>query len=525
MSQALRARTQPPATNQRLRRFLIGAGAMAGALAFTFAARVVMGAIPYPPASIQDIIRTVTPGGLDTAAINTFQHWAMRLLAIAIHLALLGLGGYVATVFAKEPSPPRRARMAIIVAAVAFLVASLLALTGTGGTSWPAFFAYAIAAFGYARIASGTSLMRVVDPQVRTGETPLDAIRRSRRSFLGRAAAVGGLVVVGAGGAWRIFGKKAPPPTIVAAGQSFVPPAADPGFPRVAGLTPEITPNGNFYNVDIDFLKPNVDYASWRLSIGGLVATPFELTYRQLQTQFPVIEFAHTLSCISNEVGGNLVSTAVWRGVRLTDILSRAGLRASVTEIVFKTADGYSDSLPMDRVRQADTVVVFGMNGAPLPVEHGFPARIIVPGLYGMKNPKWLQSITAVDHHYSGYWEVRGWEELAMVETSSRIDVPQPADTVSLPSYLAGIAWAADRGISKVEVSYDGGSTWSPAMLKRELAPLAWRLWAVGVAPGSGPRRVLVRATDGTGAVQTSVNRQPHPGGATGYDFVTFQVN
>ena len=507
----------------RWRRFVIGAGAMALCLAFTYAARVVLGAVPYPPEIIQDVLRTLAPGKLDQAAIRGLQHWAQRLLFIGVHLALLALGGYVATLFARGDSPPRQARMALVVAAALFAGASILALAGTEGSAWPAFIVYAVAALGYARLASGTPLLRVVDPEVRRGETPLDAMRRSRRSFLGRSAVVGGVVLVFGGGLAKGLIRRSRKVGIVSASSPFVEPPPDPGFPAVPGLSPEITPNGGFYNVDIDFIKPSIDADTWQLNVGGLVNAPYALSFRQLQTEFEVVELAHTLSCISNEVGGDLVGTAIWRGVRLMDVLNRAGLKPGVSEIVFKAADGFSDSIAMSWVSQPGSLVVFGMNGAALPTEHGFPARVIVPGLYGMKQPKWLQSITAVDHHYNGYWEVRGWDEQAIMGTQSRFDVPAPGSTVSQPAWLGGVAWAGVRGISKVEVSYDGGATWSPALLKRELSPVAWRMWALGVTPGSGARRVLVRATDGTGAVQTAQQAEPDPGPATGWDFVTFR--
>jgi DMSO/TMAO reductase YedYZ molybdopterin-dependent catalytic subunit len=521
------AATEPAAPRTRRplgRRFAIGVGAMAVALAFTYAARVVLGAVPYPPEIIQDILRTIAPGKLDQAAIRGLQHWAQRLLFIGIHIALLGLGGYFATLFAGPDSPPRLARKALGVAAIFFLAATILALAGDEGSSWPAFLVYAGAALGYARLASGTPYLRVVDPEVRSGEMPLDAIRRSRRSFLGRSAVVAGVVLVFGGALVKSLMRRSQPVTIVKAGTPFAPPAPDPTFPAVAGLSPEITANDDFYDVDIDFLKPSVDSSSWQLTIDGLVTNPYMLNFHQLQTEFEVVELAHTLSCISNEVGGDLVSTAVWRGVRMSDVLGRAGLKPGVVEIVFKATDGFSDSIAMQWINQPDSMIAFGMNGTALPVEHGFPARVIVPGLYGMKQPKWLTGITAVNHHYNGYWEVRGWDEQAIMGTQSRFDVPTPGTTVGVPSYLAGIAWAGVRGISKVEVSYDGGTTWSSALLKRELSPVAWRLWAIGVAPGSGPRRVLVRATDGTGAVQVAEQNEPDPGPATGWDFVTFQL-
>lgn len=517
----------PPAATGALapvrRRFLIGVAAMAACLAFTFAGRVILGSVPYPPEIIQDILRTIAPGKLDQAAIRGLQHWAQKLLFIGIHVALLAIGGYVATLFARTASPPRNARTSLAVAAFLFVAASALAVAGDEGSSWPAFIVYGVAALGYARLASGTPFNRVVDPELRSGETPLDAIRRSRRSFLGRAAVVSGVVVVFGGALAKSLFRKAQKVTIVAASQPFVPPSPDPTFPGISGLSPEITANGDFYDIDIDLLKPSIDASTWTLTIGGEVKNPYTLNFHQLQTEFEVVELAHTLSCISNEVGGNLVSTALWRGVRLNDVLNRAGLKAGVVEIAFSAADGYSDSIAMDWITQPDSMIVFGMNGTALPVEHGFPARVIVPGLYGMKQPKWLTGIQAVTHHYTGYWEARGWDQQAIMNTMSRIDVPQPGSTVPGSSYLAGIAWAGVRGISKVEVSYDGGDTWEPAQLKRPLSPVAWRLWAVPVAGGKGAQRVLARATDGTGMVQTEQPNEPDPGPATGWDFVTFQ--
>ena len=514
---------QPRRLSERRRRFLIGVAAMAGALAFTYLAGVVLGAIPYPAVRVQDVIRSITPGSVATGAIEGFSHWAQRLLAIAIHLCLLVLGGYIASRFAGPDSPARKARAAIAVAVSLFVLCVSLAVTAGGGMAWLAIVVYAVAAYGYARIASGVPFGRALEPEVRTGETPLDAMRRSRRSFVGRTLAFGGVALLGAGAVVR-FIRRSPPVTILPAAKPFAPPPADAAFPDVAGLSSEITPNDEFYNVDIDFLKPSVDAASWRLSIDGLVTSPYDLSFNQLMSSFEVVEMAHTLSCISNDVGGNLISTAVWRGVRLKDVLAKAGLSPAVSEIVFKSTEGYSDSIPVAKANEDTTLVVFGMNGTALPKDHGFPARIIVPGIYGMKNVKWLTSITAINHHYQGYWEVRGWDAVARVKTESRIDVPASADSIHLPAKLAGVAWAGDRRIMKVEVSNDAGSTWRPALLKRELSPVAWRLWAADISPGTGPRRVLVRATDGTGEVQTSQHADPHPNGASGYDFVTFQV-
>ena len=510
---------------ERWVRFGLGSGGMALALALTYVARRLLGAVPYPPAIIQDVARTLAPGKLDQVAIRGLQHWAQRLLYLGIHLSLLGIGGFVATLFAPLTSPPKRARWGVALGGALFAVACVLALAGDEGSSWYAFVVYALAAYLYARLACGTGLLTMLEPEIRGEESPLDAIRRSRRSFLGRGAVAAGVVLLGGGALVKAFLKRTAKVTIVQAAQPFVNPGPDPNFPAIAGLSPEITANGDFYNVDIDFIKPSLDANTWSLTVSGAVDNPFVLTFHQLQTEFEVVELAHTLSCISNDVGGNLVGTAIWRGVRFSDVLNRAGLKSGVVEIVSKAADGFSDSVPLARALQTDSLVVFGMNGEQLPVEHGFPVRIIIPGLYGMKQPKWVQSVEAVTRHYNGYWEARGWDQQAVMVTQSRIDVPQAASSVALPSSLAGIAWAGDRGISKVEVSYDGGTTWHAALLKRELSPVAWRLWAIGISAPRGPQRVIVRATDGTGAVQTADVAEPDPGPATGWDFVTFQAS
>lgn len=521
-------RQEEAPSGRGLRRFAIGSAAMAGCLLLTFIARVVLGAIPYPPQIIQDVLRTAMPGKLDQEAIRGLQHWAQRLLFIGVNVGVIALGGYVATLFTPDQTARRRAGKALIAAAVLFVGSTVLALAGNEGASWPAFLLYGIDAFLYARFASGTRLFSVLEPSVRTGEMPLDAIRRSRRSFLGRSAVVGAVAILFSGALFKSLVRKSQKVSIVAADQPFVPPPADPNFPAVPGLASEITPNSDFYQIDIDsFLAPQIDVSGWSLSVGGLVNNPFMLDFTSLQKDFTTYELAHTLSCISNEVGGDLVSTTVWRGARLLDVLGKGGLKPGVSEIVFAAADGYSDSIPMSWINaQPESLIVFGMNGEPLPTAHGFPCRVIVPGLYGMKQPKWLTRITAINHHYDGYWEVRGWDQQAIMVTESRIDTPQGGANVALPSYLAGIAWAGVRGISLVEVSYDGGTTWKPTVLKRELSPVAWRLWAVPVATsGGGSRRVLVRATDGTGAVQTAVQQEPEPNAATGWDFVTFQTS
>jgi len=213
--------------------------------------------------------------------------------------------------------------------------------------------------------------------------------------------------------------------------------------------------------------------------------------------------------------------------VRLRDVLERVGLAPGVVDVVFRSAEGYSDSIPVAKALEDTTLVVFGMNGRALPIEHGFPARIIVPGIYGMKNVKWLMGIEAVDRDYQGYWMVRGWSDEARVKTQSRVDVPAGGVVSSRgegPAKVGGVAWAGDRGIQRVEVSEDEGLTWRLAVLKRELSPVAWRLWAADLAPGGGGRQLLVRAVDGRGEIQAAKRTRPHPDGASGYHRVRLEV-
>jgi Oxidoreductase molybdopterin binding domain/Mo-co oxidoreductase dimerisation domain len=214
------------------------------------------------------------------------------------------------------------------------------------------------------------------------------------------------------------------------------------------------------------------------------------------------------------------MSNAKWIGVPLNEILDRAGVDTSrAVEVVFRAAGGYSDSLPIDHAMDDSTLIAIGMNGHVLPRAHGFPARLLSVGTYGMRNPKWLEQVEVVDRPYQGYWEQRGWTKRAVVETESRIDVPTDDAVVGRELQIAGVAFAANRGISRVEVSTDGGRTWNGAELKTVLGPYTWRLWRYRWTPTrAGTYRVLVRARDGRGQLQTRARREPFPSGSSGYD-------
>ncbi|HVA36969.1 MAG TPA: molybdopterin-dependent oxidoreductase [Candidatus Dormibacteraeota bacterium] len=309
----------------------------------------------------------------------------------------------------------------------------------------------------------------------------------------------------------------------VAVGGRPQPTVIHPGPPP--GMPSAITSNREFYVISKNFVDPIVDARRWSLEVkGALVERPITLNYQALREQPTQSEYV-TLECISNDIGGRLMSTARWTGVPLRDLLKRAGLRDAARAVAFTCADGYVESLPIEHAMDPTTLVVFLMNGEPLPDKHGFPARIVTTGLYGMKNPKWLTSIEPVVQAPAGFWERQGWSTTAVVKTMSRIDVPKAGATVTSPLTFGGVAFAGRRGIKRVEVSVDGGKTWLPAELERPLSPYAWTLWYRTWDGGPrGRATALVRATDSSGAVQTMAAAPSFPAGATGYDSLTFAI-
>jgi DMSO/TMAO reductase YedYZ molybdopterin-dependent catalytic subunit len=297
-------------------------------------------------------------------------------------------------------------------------------------------------------------------------------------------------------------------------------------FARIQGLPPEITPNDRFYVVSKNApgFDPAVDGDRWLLQVGGLVEQPIRMTYQQLRA-LPAVEQFQTLECISNEVGGDLISNAKWKGVRLRDLLSRAGgPGAKAVKVAFHCADGYTESIPFGDAMNPTTLLVYEMNGEPLPKAHGFPARLLVPGLFGMKNPKWITRVEVVDYDFQGYWEKSGWSDEAVVKTMSKVTTLQR--TVPLGEVpVGGVAYAGDRGIKEVEYSVDGGKSWQSAEVKPPLGPFTWVLWAAVWRPAApGEYTVKVRAKDGGGVLQSAKDTATLPDGASGYQTLRVRV-
>jgi len=304
-------------------------------------------------------------------------------------------------------------------------------------------------------------------------------------------------------------------------------------FASIADLiNHEVTPTPEFYVVTKNVIDPAVDGGSWQLSVGGLVSTARTYTYQQLLDLLAandpsVVEEYVTLECVSNEVGGNLVSTADWRGVRLASLLQSSGLNPVVDWIVFTCADGYTAAIPLAKAQDPATIVAVMMNGDRLTPTHGFPARIIVPGLYGMFHAKWLTRIEAVQGEYLGYWQQKGWTNQGRIRTTAIVATPRDGSVVTGSMIqIGGVALAGDRGISVVEVDTDDGRGWQPATLR--LPPksnLTWVLWTFDWTPSrSGSHRIIARAVEADGTPQEQNPAPPFPNGAAGYDSITLLV-
>ncbi len=350
----------------------------------------------------------------------------------------------------------------------------------------------------------------------------------SRRGLLVRAGAVaaGSLAAV-AVGRDLLEASRRPPEDLgdlpSPSGPASVPDGAE---LEVEGITPLVVPNEDFYRIDTALIVPNVDRAAWRLRVYGMVDREVTLSYADL-IALGVFEQYVTIACVSNRVGGNLIGNALWSGVRLRDVLGLAGVRPGASQLVGRSIDEWTAGMPtawiMDESREP--MIALGMNGEPLPREHGFPARLIVPGLYGyVSATKWLAALELTTlEAYDAYWVPLGWSKEAPILTQSRIDTPRrgsrlPAGTVT----IGGVAWAMDRGVAAVEVSIDG--EWRPAETSEPISEATWVQWRHDWTATPGEHEIAVRATDGDGVVQTAERTRPDPDGARGHHSIRVTV-
>ena len=351
-----------------------------------------------------------------------------------------------------------------------------------------------------------------------------------RRRFLTQAAVVvGAAAATGLAGRWLATRRtvsearkavRLPAPASLA---PAVPAGAELGITQLA---PYVTSNRSFYRIDTAIVLPQVDPETWTLKIHGRVRNPITLTFDQLLAR-PMVERYVTLACVSNEVGGDLIGNARWLGVPVKDLLDEAGPLDGADQVVGRSADGWTCGTPTDVLRDGrDALLAVGMNGEPLPIQHGFPVRMVVPGLYGYVSAcKWIVEMELTSFaDFDAYWVPRGWSQQAPIKTESRIDAPRSRNNLTPGAVtVAGVAWAQHRGISKVEVRVDGGP-WQEATLARTVSVDTWVQWSWRWDATPGKHRLQVRATDATGEVQPEEERPPAPDGATGWHSVAVEV-
>ncbi len=353
----------------------------------------------------------------------------------------------------------------------------------------------------------------------------------ARRSFLGTTVLVGALAAVAAVAGRALAGAA----TAVNEARSRIqlPQAATPAPPVPAGvdlgiadLTPYVTDNADFYRIDSALQVPRIDQDQWSLKVTGMVEKEVTLTFAEL-SNLPLVEHMTTLTCVSNEIGGDLIGNAMWLGYPIRDLLARAKPLPGADMVLSTSEDGWTAGTPLSALQETDrqAMLAIGMNGEPLPIEHGFPVRMVVPGLYGyVSATKWVVEMKLTTFaEDQGFWTPLGWSAMGPIKIGSRIDLPRrtsPAGTV----VVAGIAWAQHTGIDRVEVQVDGGD-WVQAELAETTGPDTWRQWKYDWPAAAGDHTIAARATDTAGNVQTADTAPPAPDGATGYDSVKVKIS
>jgi DMSO/TMAO reductase YedYZ molybdopterin-dependent catalytic subunit len=486
--------------------------------------------------SVANEVKDKAPEGVTKWGIDTFGTNDKPLLIAGTVVICLGVGALIGPASARRPW----------IGAVAFAVFAALG-AGAGATDHSASDAGSIitavlaAGAGYGTLVLLLARAPRADRAAPGGTSAADGGAQpivteyptnpgaDRRTFFTWAGAAGVVAVGGWGLARRLRGPSAAAierqevVLVNSPGPSGLPTGLE---DQIDGLSPLVTPSADFYRIDTALLVPDVVAADWELKISGLVDSPYSLSFDEL-LEMATEDFDVTLSCVSNEVGGDLVGNARWTGVPLASVLDRAGVQSGATQIVGHSVDGWTAGFPTEVVYDGrPAIIAIGMNGEPLPIDHGYPARLVVAGLYGyVSATKWLAEIELTTwDDFDGYWIPRGWSKQGPIKTQSRIDVPR-SNTDLAPGLhaIAGVAWAGERAISKVEVQIDDGE-WQEARLGEQLATTTWRQWYLDWEAETGDHTIRVRATDGDGETQTSELADPAPSGATGWDQVTVSV-
>ena len=535
----------------RAGRVTAGAGAVAVALAIGLGELLagLAASVPSPVDAVGQTLIPRFPGALTNWAIATFGGANRAVLTGAIVVVALLLGAAAGAVARSLPSVP------VLVFVAAGVLGILAARNQPGALLVTVLPAYAIAVG--AGLAALRRALRAIDApaQVPSAQVPSDQVpsvqdpgeqgprdrtgpeevARTRHDVVGPAAisrrvvlgTLGGVaaaaVAVGSLGRWVLGGGPVTQPTELSLPQprTSLPDitSAQDASTQIDGLSPVLTPTDRFFRIDTALSVPRVDPDTWQLRVTGMVDRELELTLDDLLDE-PLQEVDVTIACVSNEVGGDLIGTARWLGFPLADLLERAGVQDGATQVVGRSIDGWTAGFPTQiAFDRRDTIIAVGMNGEPLPARHGFPARLIVPGLFGyVSATKWLAEVELTTWEgYDAYWIPRGWAKEGPIKTSSRIDVPRNGERVAAGEVVVGgVAWAPTRGISDVHLAVDDGEFGATELIP-PLGENTWVQWRTTVTLEAGEHELTVRAVDGDGQLQSEGPQPPAPDGAEGW--------
>lgn len=479
---------------------------------------IVTGPSSTPILAVSDLVVDLTPPWAKDAAIAAFGTNDKLFLFTVVGTVAVLIAAIAGVLESRRPGwgTPVTALLAVVCGAAALTRPDL----GTLGVL-PAFTAGVV----------GVVLLRLLVPRVAGSAGPED---RAPMSGLGRRAVIvggTGAAALGVGLGARAIGGTAAggeesraAVVLPRAEQPVTPVQQDATFDAIDGIEPFRTPNTNFYRIDTALVVPSLTTAAWSLRITGLVEEELEFDFDEILAS-PQIEKWATLSCVSNTVGGDLIGNALWSGVLTADLLAQARPLPEADMVLSTSTDGFTAGTPIEALTDGrESLLAIGMNGEPLPAQHGFPARLVVPGLYGyVSATKWVAElkVTRFDAD-QGYWTPRGWSALGPIKIASRID--RPGGTVPVGSTtVAGVAWAMDVGVEQVQVRVDGGQ-WQDAEIAEAGTSSTWRQWRWEWDAEAGTHDLEVRAVDNNGNVQLEEEAAPAPNGSQGYDQVTVTV-
>ena len=513
---------------------LIGVLVTAPLVAASYAASTLLG-LPFAPFDLFDWLTRRLPGAVITWGIDlmvqVIRGVGVRDTASAAKVAeqtmaivlFVAAGTLIATILYGIVRGRRHAvGIGVGIGTVVGLPVALSARSIEGASSsWPGGL-WVLASFAiWGAVVAWTST-RVPRPQPTTVTTHEARVaeRLGRRRFFVRVGTASAVITVGGAIVGTLGGRGREREAGTRWSAQHALPNSAAAVRPAPGTRPEFTPLEDHYRIDINTVASVIDEDQWQLQVTGLVERPLALTMSDVRGHVSMDQFI-TLSCISNPVAGDLIGTTRWTGVSLQRLVPAFGLKPQATHLRFGSADGFFETVPLDAVRRdARVMLAYAWDGVPLPAQHGFPLRIYIPDVYGMKQPKWIVSIEALDHHEDGFWVVRGWDRRARMKATSVIDTVA-VEAIATDAHgqtlvpMGGIAHAGARGISRVEVRLDNGP-WSAAQLRQPLSDLTWVLWRYDMPFQPGEHTFTVRCYDGDGMPQITAVAPPHPSGASG---------